>query len=98
MTERGIDLGGVDSIEHHLCAHAFFAWAHSEDLIEVDPSGKIRRALERKPDTYPLSLHELEKVRNAAVCHARPLILLMALWVRRSEALSFRWEDIDFER
>jgi site-specific recombinase XerD len=30
--------------------HSFFAWAEAEDVIEADPSRKIRRPPKRKPD------------------------------------------------
>lgn len=32
--------------------HSFFAWAEAEDLVEFDPSRKIRRPPKRKPDVY----------------------------------------------
>jgi site-specific recombinase XerC len=40
--------------------HSFFGWAEAEDLIEVDPSRKIRRPPKRKPDVYRPSLDELK--------------------------------------
>jgi site-specific recombinase XerD len=39
--------------------HSFFGWAEAEDVIETDPSRKIRRPPKRKPDVYRPSLDEL---------------------------------------
>ena len=33
-----------------LVLHSFFSWAEAEDIIEADPSRKIRRPPKRKPD------------------------------------------------
>src|SRR5688572_10408431 len=41
--------------------HSFFAWAEAEDLVELDPSRKIRRPPKRKPDVYRPSLDELAR-------------------------------------
>jgi site-specific recombinase XerD len=57
--------------------HSFFSWAEGEDLIDVDPSRKIRRPPKRKPDVYRPSLDELAALRAAAVGYERPPILLM---------------------
>jgi site-specific recombinase XerD len=47
--------------------HSFFEWAEAEDLIEFDPSRKIRRPPKRKPDVYRPSLDELDRIRVAAL-------------------------------
>jgi hypothetical protein len=47
--------------------HSFFGWAEAEDIIEADPSRKIRRPPKRKPDVYKPSLDELARVRAAAL-------------------------------
>src|SRR4051794_37253589 len=39
--------------------HSFFGWAETEEIIERDPSRKIRRPPKRKPDIYRPSLEEL---------------------------------------
>lgn len=79
--------------------HSFFKWAEAEDLVEIDPSRKIRRPPKRKPNVYRPSLDELHRVRDAAVGHERPAILLMeGAGLRRSEVLRCRWEDIDLFR
>jgi site-specific recombinase XerD len=57
--------------------HSFFDWALVEDLIEVDPSAKIRRPPKRRPDVYRPSVEELRKIRDAALAHERPAIVLM---------------------
>jgi integrase/recombinase XerD len=56
--------------------HSFFRWAESEEIIDDDPSRKIRRLRKRKPDIYRPSLDELARVREAALPHERPAILL----------------------
>ena len=79
--------------------HSFFSWAEAEDLVEVDPSRKIRRPPKRKPDVYRPSLDELRRVRESAVGHERPAVLLMeGVGLRRSEVLGCRWEDLDLFR
>ena len=79
--------------------HSFFAWAEAEDLIEVDPSRKIRRPPKRKPDVYRPSLGELSALRAAAVGFERPPLLLMeGAGLRSAEILGCRWADIDLIR
>jgi integrase len=79
--------------------HSFFSWAEAEDIIDVDPSRKIRRPPKRKPDVYRPSLDELERVRAAAIASERPAILLMeGAGLRRSEVVGCRWADIDLIR
>jgi site-specific recombinase XerD len=79
--------------------HSFFSWAEAEDLIEVDPSRKIRRPPKRKPDVYRPSLDELRRVRAGAVGAERPVILLMeGAGLRRSEVVGCRWADVDLIR
>jgi site-specific recombinase XerD len=79
--------------------HSFFDWANVEDLIDVDPSAKIRRPPKRRPDVYRPSLDELRRVRNAATIYERPAIVLMeGAGLRRSEVLACRWADFDMVR
>jgi integrase/recombinase XerD len=79
--------------------HSFFTWAESEDLVDVDPSRKIRRPPKRKPDVYRPSLDELDRVRAAALPHELPALLLMeGAGLRRSEVLACRWADLDLVR
>ena len=68
--------------------HSFFGWAEAEDLIDADPSRKIRRPPKRKPDIYRPSLDELRRIRSAALTYELPAILLMeGAGLRRSEVL-----------
>jgi site-specific recombinase XerD len=79
--------------------HSFFGWAESEDIIDVDPSRKIRRPPKRKPDIYRPSLEELSAVRAAARGSERPSILLMeGVGLRRAEVLGCRWGHLDLTR
>jgi site-specific recombinase XerD len=79
--------------------HSFFGWAEAEELVEVDPSRKIRRPPKRRPDVYRPSLEELARIRTAALPHELPAILLMeGAGLRRSEVLGCRWADIDIMR
>jgi integrase len=79
--------------------HSFFRWAEAEELIDIDPSRKIRRPPKRKPDIYRPSLDELARIRAAALLHEKPAILLMeGVGLRRSEVLGCRWGDIDLIR
>ncbi len=79
--------------------HSFFAWAEGEDLIDVDPSRKIRRPPKRKPDVYRPSLDELTALRAAAVGYERPPILLMeGAGLRSAEVRACRWQDVDLVR
>jgi site-specific recombinase XerD len=79
--------------------HSFFDWAMVEDMIDVDPSAKIRRPKKRKADVYRPSMEELRRIRAAALPHERPAIVLMeGSGLRRSEVLGCRWTDLDLER
>jgi integrase len=79
--------------------HSFFDWANVEDLIELDPSAKIRRPRKRRPDVYRPSLDELRRIRDAARGHERPAIVLMeGAGLRRAEVLGCRWADFDMVR
>jgi integrase len=79
--------------------HSFFAWAEAEDIVPVDPSRKIRRPPKRKPDVYRPSLDELMQIREAALPHERPAILLMeGAGLRRAEVIACRWADFDMVR
>jgi site-specific recombinase XerD len=69
--------------------HSFFDWANAEDLIEVDPSAKIRRPKKRRPDVYRPNLEELRRIREVALPHERPALVLMeGAGLRRSEVLA----------
>jgi len=79
--------------------HSFFDWALVEDEVEVDPSAKIRRPRKRRADVYRPSLDELARLRDAALPHERPAILLMeAAGLRRAEVLGVRWADVNLVR
>ena len=79
--------------------HSFFGWAEAEDIIDRDPSRKIRRPPKRRPDIYRPSLDELVRLRAATLPHERPAILLMeGAGLRRSEVVGCRWADIDLVR
>jgi site-specific recombinase XerD len=41
--ERGIDLSASTRSNIISVLHSFFAWAEAEDIVDVDPSRKIRR-------------------------------------------------------
>ncbi len=79
--------------------HSFFAWANEEDLVDVDPSAKIRRPKKRRPDVYRPSADELAAIRAAALPQERPAIVLMeGAGLRRAEVVGCRWGDFDMLR
>jgi len=79
--------------------HSFFAWAFSEELIESDPSARIRRPPKRKPQLTRPSQDQLAKVRAAATVHELPTILLLeGAGLRNSEVRAYRWERLNLER
>ena len=79
--------------------HSFFDWANVEDLVDVDPSTKIRRPRKRRPDIYRPSLDELRRIRTAALPHELPAILLMeGAGLRNAEIVACRWADLDLVR
>ena len=76
--------------------HSFFAWAESEDLIDNDPSRKIRRPPKRKPKIERPALEELRDLREAATLFELPAILLMeGAGLRSAEVRGCRWQDLD---
>jgi integrase len=97
--ERGIELSAATRSNIISVLHSFFGWAESEDLIDNDPSRKIRRPPKRKPDTYRPSLDELMRIRAAAAGYERPPVVLMeGAGLRRSEITRCRWADLDLVR
>ena len=94
--ERGVDLSASSRSNIISVLHSFFGWAETEDLIELDPSRKVKRPPKRKPDVYRPSLDELTRIRAAALPHEKAAILLIeGAGLRRSEVLGCRWGDID---
>jgi len=79
--------------------HSFFDWANVEDLVEADPSTKIRRPRKRRPDVYRPSIDELGRLRAAALPYERPAIVLMeGAGLRSAEVRACRWADFDMVR
>ena len=94
--ERGIELSAATRSNIISVLHSFFAWAESKDLIEGDPSRKIRRPPKRKPAIRRPTMPDLDKVRGAATLYELPAILLMeGAGLRNSEVRSCRWQDVD---
>jgi site-specific recombinase XerD len=97
--ERGIELSASTRSNIISVLHSFFSWAEAEEIIDLDPSRKIRRPPKRRPDIYRPSLDELCRIRAAAAGWERPPILLMeGAGLRRSEVVGCRWADIDLIR
>jgi site-specific recombinase XerD len=97
--ERGIELSSSTRSNIISVLHSFFGWAETEDLVELDPSRKIRRPPKRKPDVYRPSVDELAQLRAAALPYERPALLLMeGAGLRRSEVVGCRWADLDLVR
>jgi site-specific recombinase XerD len=79
--------------------HSFFAWAVAEELIDTDPSRRIRRPPKRKPRITRPSPEQLARLRAAAGLHELPTILLLeGAGLRNSEVRACRWEHIDLVR
>jgi integrase/recombinase XerC len=79
--------------------HSFFAWAASEELIESDPSRRIRRPPKRKPQIVRPSAEQLAQLRAPARIDELPAILLLeGAGLRNSEVRACRWEHIDLHR
>ena len=94
--DRGIELSAATRCNIISVLHSFFAWAESEDLIEVDPSRKIRRPPKRKPAIHRPTLSDLDKLRPAATLYELPAILLLeGVGLRNSEVRFCRWRDVD---
>jgi integrase len=93
---RGIELSPQTRSNIISVPHSFFAWAESEDLIEVDPSRKIQSPPKRKPSIRRPTLSDLGKLRPAATLYELPPILLLeGVGLRNSEVRTCRWQDID---
>jgi integrase len=94
--KRGIELSAATRCNIISVLHSFFAWAESEDLIEVDPSRRIRRPPKRKPAIHRPTLSDLDKLRPAATLYELPPILLLeGVGLRNSEVRFCRWQDVD---
>lgn len=93
---RGEELSAATRSNIISVLHSFFAWAESEDLVDVDPSRKIRRPPKRKPSIRRPTPTDLDKLRAAATLYELPAILLLeGAGLRNSEIRSCRWQSID---
>jgi site-specific recombinase XerC len=77
---------------------SFFRWCLECDLIEVDPTAKLRRPRRRGAERHahdPREIHAL--IRAQPRLRERVAISLMArLGLRKNELRMLRWADIDF--
>ena len=79
--------------------HSFFTWAVTEELINADPSRRIRRPPKRKPRITRPSAEQLTRLRAVANLRELPTILLLeGAGLRNSEVRVCRWEHIDLVR
>lgn len=79
--------------------HSFFQWCEQEDLVDVDPSRRIRRPPKRRPNIVRPDETELALGRHATLLEERPAWLLMeGAGLRRAEVLGARWEHVDLTR
>ncbi len=97
LKERNVELSAATRSNIISVLHSFFGWAESEgDLIEVDPSRKIRRPPKRRPKRTRPQSSELDRLREAATLFERPAILLMeGAGLRSAEVVGCRWQDVD---
>ena len=94
--ERGIELSAATRSNIISVLHSFFAWAESEDLIEVDPTRKIRRPPKRKPASIGRRSPSSTELRAAALCTScRRSCSWKASGLRNSEVDVCRWQDLD---
>jgi integrase len=94
--QRNVQLSAATRSNIISVLHSFFAWAESEDLVESDPSRKIRRPPKRKPKIERPALRELDAVRRAATLYELPAVLLMeGAGLRNAEVRHCRWQDLD---
>ena len=97
MRERNIELSAATRSNIISVLHSFFGWAESEgDVIDVDPSRKIRRPPKRRPKRTRPQAPELARLREAAKLQELPAILLMeGAGLRSAEVVACRWQDVD---
>ncbi len=76
--------------------HSFFRWLEAEDLIEVDPSRKIKTPPTRKANVYRPTPAELALIRREATTEERPAILLLeGVGLRNREVREMLWRHLD---
>lgn len=76
--------------------HSFFGWLESEDLIDHDPSRKIKTPPTRKPSVYRPTPAELALIRSAASMEELPAILLLeGVGLRNREVRETLWRHVN---
>src|SRR5262249_30995736 len=60
--ERGVELSAATRANIISVLHSFFGWAEGNDLVETDPSRKIRRPPKRRPPVKRASADELRRL------------------------------------
>lgn len=77
---------------------SFFSWLEKEEIIEKDPTRKIKNPRTDNKAPKFLTHEEIEKVREAVETLIDRLLfeVLYSSGIRVSEAVKLNWQDIDF--
>jgi integrase len=102
MREIKADSGKISANRWWASVRACFETALREGVINANPAGMVRRFPENEPRTRTLDDAELKRLREAVAvlesAEERTLFtVLIETGCRRSEALTMRWENLNFE-
>lgn len=99
LSDRGLK---ENSVQTHLnCLRSLFAWLQKEEILDRNPTAKIKSArLDIKGARHPLTAEELERVREACEGYREKALVefMVSSGCRLSEAAGIRVEDLDFRR
>ena len=102
MREIKTDSGKISANRWWASVRACFETALREGVVNANPAGMVRRFPENEPRTRTLNDDELKRLRDAAAAlesvEERALLtVLIETGCRRSEALTMRWESLNFD-
>lgn len=100
LAEHWRDAAANTKAGHVSALHCFFAWAHDNDHLPVDPARKLRSP--RRADTERRA-HPREIIRRLVVAqdtHRDRVAILMLYWcaLRRNELRQIQFRHIDLRR
>jgi len=94
--ERGMKTNSIQSVINIL--RSYFSWMHGEELIPKNPMTRIKSfKINKKDARHPLTLEELEKLRNACKTYREKAIVefFFSSGCRISEAIQIDVNSLD---
>jgi integrase len=107
LNEKGLKLGTLDSV--HCVLHPTFELAVRDDIIRKNPTNGVMAEVVKSSGQSRGTRHALTRQQQSVFmdyiadhpvfCHWWPLFtVLLGTGARIGEAISLRWDDVDFEK